>query len=169
MGRVRLAIFWWRGVLEHLQLFHDLVGAPSEAGFVAIEDGEQVALLGHGHVGKGGAHGGFADAEFGIDNTLFAGEGNFESAGLDGPDALEAPAAGGQLMNEVELETRGGGILLHVVVEEFVELGRIFGGEDHGFAGESVASGVPGRTGFAFWSDGSAAAGCAGLRILELQ
>jgi len=141
--------------LEHLQLFHDLVRAASEAGFVAIEDGEQVALLGHGHVGQSRAHFGFADAEFGIDDALFAGEGDFEGASLDGPDALEAPTAGGQLMNQVELETRGGGVLLDVVVEEFIELGGIFGGEDHGFAGESVAGSVPGRTGFAFGSDRS--------------
>lgn len=153
--------------MEQLQLFHDLVRAAGEARFIAIEDGEQVALLGHGHVGQGGAHLGFADAELGIDDTLFAREGNFEGAGLDCPDALEAPTAGGQLMNEVELETRGGGVLLDVIVEEFIELGRIFGGEDHGFAGESVAGSVPGRTSFAFGSDGSTSA--LGIRLLEFE
>src|SRR5437763_987139 len=82
----------------------DLVEAAGEASFIAMEEEHGPAVVGHVDPRDGHAAIGRAFGEFAVGPVHLALHGEFEDAGFDGPRALEAPAAGGEFVHEVELD-----------------------------------------------------------------
>ena len=79
----------------------------------------------------------------------------FEHAGFDDADAAEAPADGGEGLDELGFDGVGGVVAIEVGVEEDLEVVVGFGGKGGVGGGESVAEGVLGGFGSAFGGDGA--------------
>ena len=86
--------------------FHGAAELGAEAGFVAVEAFEGSAIVYQVLVGEGGLGLVVADLEDGADFGLLANHLIVHEGGLEGDDAVEAPAGGDQLIDEVEA---GGG------------------------------------------------------------
>jgi len=82
----------------------DLVADAAEAGLVAAEAGKGTGLVVEGAVGEGGADFVAAGAELLFDLGFAAADFDFEESGLHGPNAVQAPARGDQLFDEVGFE-----------------------------------------------------------------
>ena len=101
----------------------------------------------------------------GVDVGFHGSDSAVEQVGFQGGDAVEAPGGVGEFLGELGFG-RGGGL---VFVEELAAVllvgGLIFGGQDSGAAGEAVAEGVAGGTGFAF--RGAGAGGLLGVGAIN--
>jgi hypothetical protein len=143
--------------LPGVQHFHDFVANAAEAGLVAAEAGEDAGSVIEGAVGEGVADvraAGFELLEVGFAADDF----DFEEGGLVGPDAVEAPAGGDELFDEVgfvgiaglEVEqvhvAEGEEVVLGLVVEEDATGGESMG--DAGGVGAGAALGGDGTAGF---------------------
>ncbi|HEV1288116.1 MAG TPA: hypothetical protein VNU44_22510 [Bryobacteraceae bacterium] len=79
----------------------------------------------------------------------------FEDVGFERRDAAEAPAGGGQGLDEILFESADRLILLHMGIEKGVEVFLGFTGKGFELGGEAVFEGVLGGSGLAFGSDRS--------------
>ena len=79
-----------------------------------------------------------------------------EQTGFEGAHAAQAPGGHGHLLDEQGFGRSGGLVFGEKSVEQFLELFRVFVGEDGGLGGEAVAERVEADGGAAF---GSARAG----------
>ena len=119
---------------EGVQLLGEFLAGAAEAGLVAGEASEDAGLIEEGAEGEGVADVVAAGLELLIDFGFAAGDLDFEEGGLVGPDAVEAPAGGDELFNEVGLVVIPG---FEVGAEHVAEVVEFL----LGFVGEEDAAG----------------------------
>jgi hypothetical protein len=92
-----------------------------------------------------------------------------DQGGFDLGEAAEAPAGGDHGLDQFDFDGSRGGELVEIGIEETLEVGGGFRGEDDGrgrerggAGGEAVAGGVLGGAGAAFGRDGAAGLGAIG-------
>lgn len=79
----------------------EFVADVAEAGLVAAEAGKGTGLVVEGAKGEGSADFVAAGAELLFNLGFAAADFDFEESGLEGPNAVQAPARGDQLFDEV--------------------------------------------------------------------
>ena len=104
------------------QEFDGAAELSAEAGFVAVEAFEGAAIVYQMLVGDGGAEVSAATFELSVDLGLLAVHLELHEGALEGDDAVEAPAAGDQLIDEVELGAGLGLVMAEVFFAEGVVL-----------------------------------------------
>ena len=142
--------------LEKQQLFEGAVMGAVQSAFVADQQGQALAMIGHLLEGKGQAVNRFHFGEallfdFGVE-VFGAAQGLVvQKGGFDGGGAAEAPARGGHGMDQFDFDAGLGSELVEVSVEEGLEIFDGFGGEHHtggrpgrGFGAQAVADAVAG-------------------------
>ena len=92
-----------------------------------------------------------------------------EEGGFDDGEAAQAPAGGGHGFDQLDFDGAGGGEFVEIGIEEELEVGDGFAGEDYGDGGESgvadgesVAKGVLRGAGAAFRSGRAVGFGAVG-------
>jgi hypothetical protein len=138
---------------EFGQVFGGAAVFAQEAGLVAAEEFE---------IGGRGGQGGQAGVVDGGAYDLI------EDSDLDGLGAAQAPEGGDHLFDVSEFGVIGGLKSADEVLEQGVELGRIFAGHDHGLREKPVAGGVEPGYGFALGCDGAARAGAISTGSFDL-
>jgi hypothetical protein len=133
---------------------------PVEAGVVAIEVGEGAGFVAEGAEGEG-------EFEFLPDAGFLAGDFGIVEVDFEGPEAVQAPAGGGEQVDECELE---GGFGLEFGEVEFAkgtEFVRRLVREDDLAGGEAVGERRGLAAGESFGGLGSAGAGAVGARGID--
>jgi len=144
--------------------FHGAAELGAEAGFVAVEALEGSAIVYQVLVGEGGLGLVAADLEDGADFGLLANHLIVHEGGLEGDDAVEAPAGDDQLIDEVEAGAGLGLVIGEVFFAEGGELLLGLVGEGDLFGGESVGEAGGAGAGASLGGDGSAGFGAVGAR-----
>jgi hypothetical protein len=160
------AIFRFAAALEGDE--QALAGA-AETAFVAAEGGEGAGVVAEGAEGDGGADLVVDDVVILFDLRLLVGHFEVDEGGLDGPDAIEAPAGVDQLVDEVEVVAVFGLVLGEVAVAQAGEVLFGLAGEDDFARSEAVSEGVHGGAGAAFRGDGALREGAVGARRIEFS
>jgi hypothetical protein len=157
---------------EEVQLFEGLGIGAVDGSFIAIQEvearavGKALERAGDTIVGFGYA---MDVGEKAID-VIDAGQ-NFvgEEGGFDVGEAAQAPAGGGHVFDQLDFDGTGGDEFVEIGVEEALEVGGRFVGEDYGDGregggadGESVAKGVLGGTSAAGGGRGAVGFGAVG-------
>ena len=141
--------------LEFLKMFEGALIGAGERGFVADDEGDGGAGLREMAEGPreaevlGDAAVGFMDVTFAVFEV------KLEQRGFEGGDAEETPAGERHLLDGVGFDGGLRGEFGAVGVEQMIELGGRFVGEDQGFRAEAVLEGVARGAGFSFGRDGS--------------
>ncbi len=168
-GRVALGFVlqfarWrWRArLLKNLELAEGPVVGAVELAFITHQHGERFALVG-AVVEDAGQFGFVVDfGELAGDDGVLEHQFLFVEFGFDGYQPVEAPAGGGQGLDEAGFDGVGGLEAVHVGVAEALEGSAILVGEDDYLGVESVLDGVGGGAGFALWGYGSFGFGSVG-------
>ncbi len=127
-----------------------------EGGFIADDEGQSGAGLGEIVENPGDAVV-VGDVIVGsFEKIIAVGELDFEERGFKRRDAEKPPAGKGHRFDGVRFGDVLRAELVEVGVEETLEVGAGFVGEDDGSGAESMAEGVPGGSGFSFEGDGAA-------------
>ena len=155
-----------------MQLFEGPGVRAADGSFIAIQEMEA------GSAGEALERVG--EVTFGVGFAINAGEkvgkvidGGFhfvgEKGGFDIREAAQAPAGGGHGFDQFDFDGAGGGEFVEIGIEETLEVGGRFFGEDDGHGregggagGEAVAKGVLGGAGAAFRSGGAVGFGAVG-------
>jgi len=159
---VKFPIFQQRG--EELE---SPAAFGAEAGLVAVEALEGAGFVAEGLVGDDDAGFGGADFELFEDLGFLAVHFVVDEGGLEGQDAVEAPADGDELIDEVALGTGLGLIFGQVVFAKGVEFLLGFVSQDEPAGGESVGEAGGVGAGAALGGDGSAGFCAVGARRID--
>jgi hypothetical protein len=151
------------GCLQYLQLLERAVIGAIEAGFIAHQERQTTAFVGHFLEGPGQAVGIYDFGELFFHFLVAAQHFIGEQRGLDGAEAAKAPTGGGQGLRQFPLDASGGFELIHIGTEKKFEAFAGFGRENHGFGGESVAQAVAGGAGATFRGGRAAGLGAIGF------
>ena len=154
---VKFLIFG-RGVQE----FHGAAELGAEPGLVAVEAFEAAAIVYQMLVGDGGAGLAVADVVLFADLGFLASDLVIHKGGLEGQDAVVAPAGGDQLIDEVEPGAGLGLVLGEVFFAKGVELLLRFAFVEELVRGESVGEAGGAGAGASLGGDGSAGFGAVG-------
>jgi hypothetical protein len=122
-----------------------------EVSLVPIEDGEDAGIVAQGAEGEGGF-------EILAGAGLLAGDFGIEEIDLQGPEAEQAPAGGGEAVDEGEVAGGLGRELEEVALAEGAEFVLGLVGEDDSAGGEAVGEGGGLAAGAACGCDGTARA-----------
>ncbi len=134
---------------------------------MAVEALEGAGFVAEGLVCDDGAGFGGADFELLGDLGLLALHLEIEKRGLEEQDAVEPPAGGDQLIDEVELRAGLGLVVGQVGFAKGAELLLGFVSEDELVGGESVGEAGGVGAGAALGGDGSAGSGAVGARGID--
>jgi hypothetical protein len=146
-GLAGFAGFLIPGSLQLEESIQGLLIGPVHPTFVAVEQFELVGI-GEGAEGVG---------ELGQRIASGSGSDRLVHPGFfDGPGAMQAPVAGGHVLDHGELDAIEVAEALEVLVDEAVEVFGAFGADDHVFRKEAMAHGVQGGAGFSFGGDRAA-------------
>ncbi|HXN46999.1 MAG TPA: hypothetical protein VN893_10195 [Bryobacteraceae bacterium] len=152
---------------EGVQLFCEFVAGSAEAGLVAAEAGEDAGFVEQGAEGEGVADVGAAGLELLFDRGFAAADFDFEEGGLHGRDAVEAPAGGDELFDQVGFVGIGGFEVGHEEVAEGDEVLFGFVSEEDAAGCEAVGDRGHVGAGAAFGCGGSAGLGAVGARSVD--
>jgi hypothetical protein len=131
-------------LLQGLQLFEGPVMGAIQGAFVAHQQGEGLAVIGEFLKDPGDAIVVVHIGELVVDVFVAAHEFGVERVRFDAADAAETPAGGCHRFDQFGFEGGLGVELVHVGIEEELELFAGFGGEDDGLGGQAMADGVAG-------------------------
>jgi Methyltransferase domain len=157
--RTLLHYFFFSLFAPGFEQFQEFVADAAEVGLVAAEGLKDAGFVAEGAVGDGDAGCGVAGFDI-----LVALHFEIEEGGFEGDGAVEAPAGGGELVDEVDVEAGFGPELEDVGFAEGAELAHGLVAEDGAAGGEAVGEGGGLAAGEAFGGDGSAGAGSVGAR-----
>jgi hypothetical protein len=152
-----IGFVWHAWSLQQEQVLHGAVVHAVEAGFVAVEQGEAVGIVG---ALEGGSH--EAGSVAGIRDV----EALVQQVGFDGPGAAHAPPGGAHFFDEAELDAIGWLEAGEVVGHDLLEAFGIFVLEEYDAGEQGVAARVLGRdvfTGLRGRAVGACAVGAGGL------
>ncbi len=165
----KLRRFWETGffmqflILElGVQELQGAVDLGAEAGLVAVEALEGAGIVYQMLVSDGGAGLCVADLELFADLGFLASDLVIHEGGLEGQDAVVAPAGGDQLIDEVEPGAGLGLVLGQVFFAQSVELLLGFAFEEELAGGESMGERGGTGAGDTLGGDGSAGPGAVG-------
>ena len=134
---------------------------------MAVEALEGAGIVAEMLIGDGGADGGAGGFELRVDLGFLASHLDVHEGGLEAQDAVEAPAGGGQLADEVELGAGLGPVIVQVFFAKGVELLLRFAFDEDLVGGESMGEAGGVRASASHRGDGSAGLGAVGARGID--
>jgi hypothetical protein len=143
--------------LEAVDLFEGAVESALDADLVAGEVVEALVVRAVPSIDKADAVGGVVVAAF-AQGVLQVGQALVEVAAFKDAEAAETPGGHGEVIDQLGLEGAGRGQFVLKGVQELVELGGVFGGQQGTGGGEAVGQRIRRGTGFAGGGLGAGAA-----------
>jgi hypothetical protein len=151
---------------EGLQHFRETVADAAVARLVAAEAGEGAGLVVKLLESEGYASFGIADLGLFFYLGLAANDLGVEQSGLDGPGAIETPAGGDQLLDQIAFVGIAGLKVGKVEIVESLEIFLRFGIEEDAARSEAVLDGGGIGAGAALRGGGTAGKGAIGARSI---
>ena len=150
-----------------VQEFQSAAELGAEAGLVAVEAFEAAGIVYQVLIGDGGTGLGIADLELPADLGFLARDLVIHEGGLEGEDAVVAPAGGDQLIDEVEAGAGLGLVLGQVFFAKGVELLLGFAFDEELIGGEAVGERGGAGAGATLGGDGAVGLGAVGARGID--